>query len=396
MAKTETNPLIHCEACGEDYSATYRRCPFCGSKERKTRTPAAEEEYVFEGGYIFDEIDREKTSTPKSKGGDSASVGHGGKRLAGAAAAAPRSSAKGSAPRKNTAAPQGRSAAPQRRAPRSTLENILANLGITELSPLKIATLVISFIVIIAALIIVLKLALPGRDKNDKKPVDDPATSQSQPTESASPAPSDPQPTESEVADPQPTESQIPADQTAVNFVINDRYKEFTISDKYPEPVKIAVTLLPSGSKGTITWSSSDPTIATVDQTGKVTAVSKGTVTITATLPGADPQTCTVRSAITGTTAPTVPSPSPSASTAPSGSLTLNKEEFSISAKYPDPITLKVTGADGTVTWTSSNSAVATVDQNGKVTQMGNGKCTITATDAAGNSDSCLVYCSGK
>ena len=59
MAKTETNPLIHCDSCGEDYSATYRRCPFCGNKERIPRTPAAEEEYVFEGGYIFDEIDRE-------------------------------------------------------------------------------------------------------------------------------------------------------------------------------------------------------------------------------------------------------------------------------------------------------------------------------------------------
>lgn len=396
MAKTETNPLIHCDACGEDYSATYRRCPFCGSKERKAARPAAEEEYVFEGGFVFDEIDREKASgKPKN---EAAPANHGGKRLAGAAGAA-RPAAKGAAPaagaRANNAAPQGRSAVQQRRSPQSRLEAFLADLGLTELSPVKIAILVFTFVVIIAALVIVLKLALPGKDKPDTPDTKDPATSQSQPVQEPPSTKPSKQP---EAEDPKPS-STIPADQTAVNFTIVDRYKEFTISDKYPEPVTIKFDLLPSGSKGTITWTSSDPAIATVDQNGTVTAVSKGTVTITATLPGAEPQTCKVRSAITGAAAPsTNPSPSPSASssTEPTGTLKLDMDEFSITAKYPKPVTLKVTGASGTVTWTSSKSSVATVDQNGKVTQVGNGKCTITATDADGNSDSCLVYCSGK
>ena len=26
--------LIHCENCDEDYSATYKRCPFCGGPPR--------------------------------------------------------------------------------------------------------------------------------------------------------------------------------------------------------------------------------------------------------------------------------------------------------------------------------------------------------------------------
>ena len=30
-SKPSRNTLIHCAACGEDYSPTYRRCPFCGA-----------------------------------------------------------------------------------------------------------------------------------------------------------------------------------------------------------------------------------------------------------------------------------------------------------------------------------------------------------------------------
>ena len=38
MAKQQTSPnnrrgdMIYCERCGEDYSATYRRCPFCDER----------------------------------------------------------------------------------------------------------------------------------------------------------------------------------------------------------------------------------------------------------------------------------------------------------------------------------------------------------------------------
>ena len=38
MAKQQTTPntnkgeMVYCERCGEDYSATYRRCPFCDER----------------------------------------------------------------------------------------------------------------------------------------------------------------------------------------------------------------------------------------------------------------------------------------------------------------------------------------------------------------------------
>ena len=53
--------------------------------------------------------------------------------------------------------------------------------------------------------------------------------------------------------------------------------------------------------------------------------------------------------------------------------------------------TLLPTGASGTIIWTSSNEAVATVS-NGIVTSVGNGTCTITAS-CGSHSASCAVTC---
>ena len=36
------NGLIHCDNCGEDYSSTYKRCPFCDEYEEEYEAPARE------------------------------------------------------------------------------------------------------------------------------------------------------------------------------------------------------------------------------------------------------------------------------------------------------------------------------------------------------------------
>ena len=46
----------------------------------------------------------------------------------------------------------------------------------------------------------------------------------------------------------------------------------------------ITLSAFLSGAEGTVEWSSSDPSVATVDQNGKVTGIKKGTVTIYAAL----------------------------------------------------------------------------------------------------------------
>lgn len=57
--------------------------------------------------------------------------------------------------------------------------------------------------------------------------------------------------------------------------------------------VQLVATLSPAGATGTVTWETSDDTIATVDENGKVSALAEGSATITATC-GSYTDTCAV------------------------------------------------------------------------------------------------------
>lgn len=121
----------------------------------------------------------------------------------------------------------------------------------------------------------------------------------------------------------------------------------------------------------TVTWTSSDETVAKVDANGVVTGVKAGTATITAT--------STKDTNKKATCAVTVKE----SSTALSVSLDKTIAEVEIGKD----ITLKATTepAEGvTVTWASDKTAVATVDTNGKVTGVTAGEATITATATMG------------
>lgn len=130
-----------------------------------------------------------------------------------------------------------------------------------------------------------------------------------------------------------------------------------------------STTVLP---ENTITWSSSDSAVATVDATGKVTAVGVGTATITATY-GDTTDTCaiTVSDAVNPITAIDV---------------TTDKTEIKVgntaqlSVAYTAEKADKDITDDKTVTYKSSDDKVATVDATGKVTAVAPGKVTITAS----------------
>ena len=133
-----------------------------------------------------------------------------------------------------------------------------------------------------------------------------------------------------------------------------------------------------------VTWSSDDTSVATVDATGKVTAVSAGTATITVT---------TVDQSKTATCEVTV-----AAATVPVTGVTLSQNEAHLYYnRTPNTLTLTATVApdnatNKAVTWTSSNPSVATVE-NGVVTAAARGTAVITATaaDGSGASASCTV-----
>ena len=144
--------------------------------------------------------------------------------------------------------------------------------------------------------------------------------------------------------------------------------------------LRLTATVSPvNADYDSIVWESSNDSYATVED-GVVTGVAAGQVTITATAGGvtSEPFTVTVTAA-SGT---------------PVTSVTLSEE--SLALDVGDEQTLTVTLApenatNQTVTWTSEDQTVATVDDNGKVTAVGVGTTTITATAHKGLSDSCTV-----
>ena len=134
-----------------------------------------------------------------------------------------------------------------------------------------------------------------------------------------------------------------------------------------------------------LTWTSSDETVATVDATGKVTGKKIGTATITATAQDG--------SGVSGSCTVTVLSAVKTVTVTPAN-LTLGKNK-----SYTLTATVDAQpGTDTGVTWTSSDTTIATVDATGKVTATDKvGTVTITATSKAdpAKKGTCTVKVSG-
>ena len=132
----------------------------------------------------------------------------------------------------------------------------------------------------------------------------------------------------------------------------------------------LTATFIPDYAVSKVTWSSSDEAVATVNESGVVTAKAEGTATITVS---------SIDGTVTATCAITVGVPV----TGVSLSQTSAKLHFGETLA----LTATVTPANATnkrVTWSSSNQDVATVDENGVVTAKTEGTATITATTADG------------
>lgn len=139
----------------------------------------------------------------------------------------------------------------------------------------------------------------------------------------------------------------------------------------------LTVSYTPTNATGkAITWTSSNPSVATVSATGEITGVAAGTTTVTATTKNGQTATC----AVTIESAPDIVATSVTISTPQKTNLIVG-ETLTLSA-----VVLPETTTDKTVVWSSSNSSVATVDNTGKVTAIGSGEVTITAKcgDASG------------
>lgn len=126
-----------------------------------------------------------------------------------------------------------------------------------------------------------------------------------------------------------------------------------------------SVQLKVKGTTKKVTWKSSNKKVATVTSKGKVTAKKKGKATITAKVSGKK-YTCKV----------TVKEVALKSISLNKTSLTLEKgNKYTLSVKYKPSNTT----VNKKVSWSSSNSSVATVDKNGNIYASSAGKATITA-----------------
>ncbi len=130
-----------------------------------------------------------------------------------------------------------------------------------------------------------------------------------------------------------------------------------------------------------VTWSSSDPSVAAVSPDGLVSAISNGTAVITV----ASRSDHSIKAECTITVLPILVE-----------SVSLNKQSITIYTGNSQSIiaTVLPAGANNkTLYWASSNEAVASVDRSGVVKGKGTGTATITATTTDGSeiSASCTV-----
>ena len=142
----------------------------------------------------------------------------------------------------------------------------------------------------------------------------------------------------------------------------------------------LTATVLPENADDkSVTWKSTNPQIAEVDQNGTVTAISSGTVTITATTTdGGKVAGCEV-------TVSEVYVPVESVEFLAASVIMDKGESFEL-----ELVVLPENASNKTVTWTSSNPDVVTVDQQGRITGVGAGKAVITA-EAGDKTATCPV-----
>lgn len=231
--------LIYCENCGEEYSSSYRRCPFC-----------AEYEAEINGG------DRKKEVRSKLRGGGYRKKSKPGQIISGILSLA--------------------------------VIVLLVWFIVFKLAPLaqqghQAGNVDPDTLPTFSAL---------------PTPTPTPAVTP-EPTPEPTPE-STPEPTPTPVPTPTPGNSggMVAVENNATGISLNKT--EFALNNQYPYPVTLKAVLSPYGATGEVTWSSSDDTIVTVDEGGVVRhGVNTGTAIITATLYNGETATCKVYNRVT-------------------------------------------------------------------------------------------------
>ena len=150
-----------------------------------------------------------------------------------------------------------------------------------------------------------------------------------------------------------------------------------TLSLEVGKSKTLTPTVVPSDATYTLSWSSSNTSVATVSQSGLVTAKASGATIITVRTDNGKSDDCLV------TVTQSAASPTSVSVTPTSLSLEVNQTANLTATVYPS-------NATTSLTWSSSNTNVAKVS-GGKVTAVGAGSCVITVKTSNGKSATCNV-----
>ncbi len=290
-----------CPDCGEKYSDTYKKCPFCDEEQKLKKGKRVQKRPTKNGG---------------------------------------------------------------RRAGTTDKENIL--------------TLILLVIMLVLAGILLWLLFGGGSDEDTP---DGPSSGISS-GDVSTPGSSTPDSQDPDTSTPQmptdPVDDPKPLDPTADEIKLLPQTLTLNKTDYTTNVGDAAVQLRVGDGTGVYTWVSADPAIATVSDSGKVTAVANGTTKVYAT-DGVGMGVCIVR--VKGGSAPvtggntgsgTTTSPDPSAANAK-----LNYTDVTISVG--ELLALKVKNYDGEVTWSVKDSSVASVLNDGTVKGLKSGRTDVIA-----------------
>lgn len=179
--------------------------------------------------------------------------------------------------------------------------------------------------------------------------------------------------------------------------VVEDTATSFTFDQtelNFVEP-QAKVTLIPvfepEGSAATLSWACSNWSVAYLDADGTVTSLAPGDAVITATMANGQTAECQVHCAWDADTAAAQQAEGDSASKSSSNGPALSSNDISLGEAGASK-TLEVTGTSEKPVWASSNTAVATVDQNGVVTAVAKGSASVTA-EVGDKTLTCAVRC---
>ena len=372
-----------CEICGTTYDDASGVCPVCGWNSGNTLDAADNMDDVLNDDFQLDDLDEVISDVPPQKGKavfDYDAVNP--RRRQPAAPATPPTSPKPARPAKP--------ARPVQPAPVEEEEEEEEESGSNKFLVIILVVLILALLAV-SGYIAYTKLWKPDRVGSDNnKPQETVAT---ETVDYSDPVNTEPQVTETT----EETEPTIPC--TELSLVAS--MDKLTTPGQY---WRLMVKYAPDNTTDTVTYTSGDESVVTVDEYGRVTAVGEGETVIVIQCGdkrietpavvsyAAEETTETTASAPAEGTSGTGTSSGTTVATPSSGVLKLKKTDITFS-RQGVYITLELENgiSADSVKWSTSDSGVANV-YNGQVTAIGRGVCVVRA-EYNGQVAECVVRC---